>query len=316
MIAKLFKRFSLFSLSLSLSMLCLLSYIFSIPENNYFAFEDRIFNFLGIFVLTTLILHSLNRIFKYSKIENRSHYYLFLFPIILFSFPIEIFDIRVLASCTLFFSGWASFREYVDSKNSISSKNTITKLLDSVLLVTFSCVLFYENIVLLLFIILGLAFSKKNIKRQELALIVLVPVIILFTCFQLLLAFNVDFLLSSLLSDYHFTFSNSYNISFVYSKIDLLIIVILFIISVFIVFNKKSDYDSKTLDYDGLLYSGLILLIIGFSTNSSSMLLYYLSLPFTYYINVLFSLYKKRFLANFLIILLTISFLLFNFAVN
>ncbi len=316
MIAKLFKRFSFFSLSLSLLILCLLSYMFSIPEINYFAFDDRIFNFLGIFVLTTFILNSLNRIFKYLKIENRSHYYLFLYPIILFSFPIEVFDIRVLASCALFFSGWASFREYIDLKNSISSKNSITKLLDSVLLVTFSSVLFYENIVLLLFILIGLTFSKKNINRQELAIIVLAPIIILFTCLQFMLAFNFELLFSSLLSDYHFTFSNNYNISFVYSKLDLLIIVMLFIISVFIVFKKKTDYDAKRLDYVGLIYSGLILLIIGFSNDSSSMLLYYLSLPLTYYINVLFSLYKKMFLSNFLIILLSISFLLFNFALN
>lgn len=314
MIAKLFKRFSFFSLFFSLAILCLLSYIYSVPEIHSFAFEDRIFNFVGIFTLTIITLNSIVRIFKHTKIENRSHYYLFLYPLILFSFPVELFDIRVLASCTFFFAGWASFREYIDSKNSLSAKNTITKLLDSVLLVTFSSVLFYENILLLAFIIIGLTFSKKSVNRQELAIIFIVPFIILFACLQLILAFNVDFLFSSLLSDYYVSFSHGYNISFVYAKLDMLIIFILFIISFVIVFKKKADYDAKVLDYNGFLYFGIIFLIIGFSNNSPGMLLYYLSLPLTYYINIVFVIYKKPFLINFLIILLAISFLLFNFA--
>ena len=40
--------------------------------------------------------------------------------------------------------------------------------------------------------------------------------------------------------------------SFVYEKIDILIILSLFIISIMIGNKRKIDYDAKTLEYDGL----------------------------------------------------------------
>ena len=315
MIAKLFKRFSVYSALFSLSLLCLLSYLYSIPEMHAFAFTTRMFNFFAIFVLLTITLNSLRRIFKHSKIEKRSHYYLFLYPIILFSFPVDHFDIRILASSTLFFAGWASFREHIASKNSLSSSSSITKLFDTTILVSFSSVIYFENIFLLLFPLLALIFSKKNISRQELGVIFIVPLLILFTFRQLILAFELElFFFLSIIEEYNFSFLNTYNSSFFYAKPDMLIIFILFILSALIGIRNKSDYDSKTLDYDGLIYCLIIFLFIGFSNSLSNMLLYYMSLPLTYYINAIFVLNKKAILANFLIILLTINFLLFNFA--
>ena len=76
---------------------------------------------------------------------------------------------------------------------------------------------------------------------------------------------------------------------------------------------SKIDYDARTLEYDGLAYFFIILLVIGFSNSPSGMLLHYLSLPLAYYTNRVFIISKKTYIANFLIILLTISFLLFNF---
>ena len=76
---------------------------------------------------------------------------------------------------------------------------------------------------------------------------------------------------------------------------------------------RKIDYDARTLEYDGFVYFSIILLVIGFSNSPSGMLLHYLSLPLAYYSNRVFIINKKTHIANFLVILLTISFLLFNF---
>ena len=226
----------------------------------------------------------------------------------------ELFDIRILLSSTLFFNGWASFREYVDSKNTISSSASLNKLLDSTLLITFSAAIFYENILFLCFPLIAMIFSKKSINRQELGIIFLTPIIILFTLYQFLLAVEFDsFFFSSLLSESYFSFSNTFDISLVYEKLDLLIILSLFILSTMIGNKSKIDYDARTLEYDGLAYFFIILLVIGFSNSPSGMLLHYLSLPLAYYSNRVFTINKKTYIPNFLVILLTISFLLFNF---
>ncbi|MAO94297.1 MAG: hypothetical protein CMD00_01900 [Flavobacteriales bacterium] len=314
MIAKLFKRFSVYSLSLSLLILSFLSYLYSDLEMLWFSFQSRILNFLIILGLLIMTINSVRRIFKFSKFENRFHYYLLTYPLIVFSFPVELFDIRILLSSTLFFNGWASFREYVDSKSTLSSSTSLNKLLDSTLLITFSSAIFYENIFFLCFPLLAMIFSKKSINRQEFVIIFLTPIIILFAFYQLLLAFELDsFFFTSLLSEYSFSFSNNFEISMLYKKMDLLIILSLFALSIMIGNKNRIDYDARTLEYDGLAYFFIILLIIGFSNSPSGMLLHYLSLPIVYYTNRVFIINKKNYIANFLVILLTISFLLFNF---
>ncbi len=314
MIAKFFKRFSVFSLFISLLILSFLSYLYSDLEMLWFSFQSRILNFLIIFGLLIMTINSVRRIFKFSKFEHRSHYYLLTYPLIVFSFPVELFDIRILLSSTLFFNGWASFREYIDSKNALSSSVSLNKLLDSILLVTFSAAIFYENIFFLCFPLLAMIFSKKSINRQELGIIFLTPIIILFTLCQLLLAVELDsFFFTSLLSEYSFSFSNTFDISLLYEKMDLLIILSLFVLSIMLGNKNRIDYDSRTLEYDGLAYFFLILLVVGFSNSPSGMVLHYLSLPIAYYSNRVFIISNNTYIANFLVILLTISFLLFNF---
>jgi len=314
MIAKLFKRFSIYSVFFSLLILSFLSYLYSDLEMLWLSFQSRILNFLIILGLLIITINSVRRIFKFSKLENRFHFYLLTYPVIVFSFPVELFDIRILLSSTLFFSGWASFREYVGSKSTISSSGSLNKLFDSSLLITFSAAIFYENIFLLFFPLIAMIFSKKSINRQELGIIFITPIIILFSLSQLLLAVEFDgFFFSSLLSEYYFSLSNTFSISLLYNKLDLLVIFSLFILSIMIGNKNRIDYDSRTLEYDGLAYFALILLAIGFSNSPAGMLLHYISLPLAYYINRLFIITKKTYMANFLVILLTISFLLFNF---
>ena len=317
MIAKVFKRFSIYSVTFSLFALCALAYLYSDFDLAWFTFQSRVYNFLVLLGLFIITLIAVKRIFHYANIENRNHYYLIIYPLIVYAFPIEQFDIRILLCSALFFSGWASFREHIADKDSISNKSSLTKLLDAIVLISFSSVLFYENIFLLLFPALGLAFSKKSINRKELGIIVILPVIILFTSYQLVSLFQFNsFFFSSLLSDYYFSVYNTFNISFVFQHPEMIVLLILTIISILANIRSRSKHDVKTLDYTGLGYLFLITFMIGYSKNSSEMLLHYLTLPLTYYINKLLELNKNSFLANFLFILIIISFLLFTFVLK
>ena len=317
MIAKLFKRFSIYSVLISTLLLSLPAYIYSGLETKWVSFQDRAYTFLLIFGLLLLTLYSIRRIFKYSRPESRLHYYLLLYPLIVISFPYEYLDIRLLLCPTLLFTGWASYREYINARNSLSSKSSTTLLLDSVILVTFSSVIFYENIFLLIFPILGLLFSKKSISREEIGLIFIVPVILIFTSYHLLLLFDIQALFfSSILSEHYFSFSNIFNIAIFSDSRKLLLVFILFFLAVLLSIRKRLEYDAKTLEYDGLAYFVTIIIFIGFSRTNSGMQLHYLSLPLAYYINHLFILKRNPFIANFLFIFLIISFLLFTFVLN
>ena len=317
MIAKVFKRFSIYSVTFSLFALCALAYLYSDFDTVWFTFQSRVYNFLVLLGLFIMTLSAIKRIFHYSNIENRTHYYLLIYPLVVYAFPIEQLDIRILLCSAFFFSGWASFREYIADKDSISNKNSITKLLDAILLIIISSVFFYENIFLLLFPILGLAFSKKSINSKELGLIVMTPVILLFAIYQLVSLFQLNsFFFSSLLSEYYFSVLNIFNISFVYQHPEMILLLTLAIISILFNIRARGRHDVKTLDYTGLVYFFLIAFIIGYSKNSSEMLLHYLSLPLTYYINKLLEANKNYFLANFLFILIIISFLLFTFVLK
>ena len=317
MIAKVFKRFSIYSFTFSLFALCAIAYLYSDLDSVWYTFPSRVYSFLVVSGLLLMTLVAINRIFQYSDFEYRTHYYLFIYPAIVYSFPIEQFDIRILLCSAFFFSGWASFREYIAEKDSLSTRNSSTKLLDSVILVTFSAVLFYENLFLLLFPVLALTFSKKSISREELGIIFIIPTFILFACYQLVSLFQFNsFLFSSLFSEYYFSVSNTFNISFVYQHPGMILLFILAIISILFKIKARAGYNVKTLDYTGLVYVFLIIFIIGYSKNSSEMLLHYLSLPLAYYINGLLQSNKKAFLTNFLFILLIISFLLFTFVLK
>ena len=317
MIAKLFKRFSIYSVVFSLFALCVLAYLYSDFDQIWFTFQSRVYNFLvllGLFIMTII---AIRRILHFSNIESRTHYYLFIYPLVVYSFPIEQFDIRILLCSAFFFSGWASFREYIAEKDSLSTRNSATKLLDSVILVTVSAVLFYENLFLLLFPVLGLTFSKKSISREELGIIFIIPTFILFACYQLVSLFQFNsFLFSSLLSEYYFSVFNTFNISFVYQHPEMIVLLMLIVISIIVNIRSRSKHDVKTLDYTGLGYLFLIAFIIGYSKNSPEMLLHYMALPLTYYINKLLESNKNSFIANFLFILIIISFLLFTFVLK
>ena len=318
MIAKLFKRFSIFSMFIALLLLCFPAYLYSGLETEWLSFSSRSYNFIGILGLLLITLNAIRRIFKHARIEDKTHYYLLIYPIIVSSFPVAYLDIRLLLCTTLFFSGWASFREYIAAKNSISSKNNKILLLDSVTLISLSGIIFYEHLFLLIIPILALIFSKKSITREEIGIIVIVPIIILFTSYNLLLLLEIhSFFFSSILSEYYFTFSNTFNLSFISESPLLLTIIFLFFTSLLFFFRRrKLEHDAKTLDNDGLFYCCIIILIIGFSEMSSGLHLHYLSFPMTYYTNRLFVINRNPFLANFLFILLIITFLLFTFVLN
>ena len=317
MIAKLFKLNSYVSLTVTGLLLSLVAYNYSNLTITWLSFQEKSLNFLLILATLIITIRAIGRVFQFVRIDTSSKYYMLMYPLILLTFPVESVDLRLLLCPALFFSGWSFFRQYIENKNSISSKSSMVLLFDSILLVSLSSILFVEHLLLLVFLLAGLVFSKKSINLKELGVFIIIPILLFFATYNILLLFDINGLFfSSFSSQKILSFSNQFNLSFIYHSPALLYIFFLFIISLLILFRKKASYDVQTLDYDGLFYFGTVLSVIAFVNPQSGLELHYLSLPLTYYIYHLFLWKKGRYFANFILISLIINVLLFTFVLN
>jgi len=317
MIAKVFKQYSYVSITVSALLLCLISYNYSNLTATWLSFQTKSLNFLLILAILIITIRAIGRVFKFVRIGARSNYYMLMYPLIVLSFPVESLDLRLLLCPALFFSGWSFFREYVEKRNTITSNRSMILLFDSILLISISSILFIEHLFLLLFLLIGLAFSKKSINSKELGVFIIIPILLFFTTYTIFLVFDVDALFfSSILSLKKLSFSNQFNLSFIYYNPALLYVFFLFMCSLLLLFRKKSSYDIQTLDYDGLFYFGTLLSVIAFVNPLSGIELHYLSLPLTYYTHHLLLWKKSLSFANFIFISLIISVLLFTFVLN
>ena len=317
MIAKLFKLNSYASLTVTGLLLSLVAYNYSNLTATWLSFQEKSLNFLLILATLIITIRAIGRVFQFVRIDTSSKYYMLMYPLILLTFPVESVDLRLLLCPAFFFSGWSFFRQYIEHKNSISTKRSMVLLFDSILLVSLSSILFVEHLLLLLFLLAGLVFSKKPINLKELGVFIIIPILLFFATYNIFLLFDInDLFFSSFKSLKNLSFSNQFNLSFIYHSPALLYIFFLFIISLLILFQKKASYDVQTLDYDGLFYFGTVLSVIAFVNPQSGLELHYLSLPLTYYIYHLFSWKKSRYFANFILISLIINVLLFTFVLN
>ena len=316
MIAKVFKQYSYVSITVSALLLCLISYNYSNLTATWLSFQTKSLNFLLILAILIITIRAIGRVFRFLRI-GKSNYYMLMYPLIVLSFPVESLDLRLLLCPALFFSGWSFFREYVEKRNTITSNRSMILLFDSILLISISSILFIEHLFLLLFLFIGLAFSKKGINTRELGVFILIPILLFFTAHTIFLVFDVDALFfSSISSLKNLSFSNQFDLSFIYYNPALLFIFFLFTASLLLLFRKKSSYDIQTLDYDGLFYFGTLLSVIAFVNPLSGIELHYLSLPLTYYTHHLLLWKKSLSFANFIFISLIISVLLFTFVLN
>ena len=317
MIAKLFKRNSYVSLTVTGLLLSLVAYNYSNLTIIWLSFQAKSLNFLLILATLIITIRAIGRVFQFIRIDTSSNYYMLMYPLILLAFPVESVDLRLLLCPAFFFSGWSFFRQYIENKNAISSKRSMVLLFDSILLVSLSSILFIEHLLLLLFLLPGLVFSKKSINLKELGVFIIIPVLLFFTTYNIFLLFDVDALFfSSFISLKNLSFSNQFSLSFIYHAPALLFVFVLFTCSLLLLFRKKVSHDIQTLDYDGLFYFGIVLLVIAFINPLSGLELHYLSLPLTYYIYHLFLWKKDSYFANFILISLIINVLLFTFVLN
>ncbi len=317
MIAKVFKQYSYLSVTVSTLLLSLISYNYSNLTATWFSFQAKSLNFFLILAILVITIRSIGRILHFLNIEATSNYHLLIYPLIVLSFPTESFDLRLLLCPALWVSGWAFFREYLENRKRISGKRSIVLLLDSVLLVSISSILFIEHLFLLLMLLICLVFSTKSITSRELGVFILIPILLLFSTYTFFWLFDVDALFfSSILSLKNLSFSNQPNLSFIYYNPSLLYIFFLFTCSLLLLYRLKASYDIKMLNYAGLFVFGILLTMIAFVNPLSGIELHYLSLPLTRQVYVLLIFKKRHYFANFIFISLIISVLLFTFVLN
>jgi len=317
MIAKVFKQYSYLSVTVSTLLLSLISYNYSNLTATWFSFQAKSLNFFLILAILVITVWAIGKILHFLNIEATLHYHLLIYPLIVLSFPTESFDLRLLLCPALWITGWAFFREYLENRKGISGKRSIVLLLDSVLLVSISSILFIEHLFLLLMLLICLVFSTKSITSRELGVFILIPILLFFTTYTIFLLFDVDGLFfSSILSLKNLSFSNQPNLSFIYYNTSLLYIFFLFTCSLLLLYRLKASYDIKMLNYAGLFVFGILLTMIAFVNPLSGIELHYLSLPLTSAVYVLLIFKKRHYFANFIFISLIISVLLFTFVLN
>ena len=317
MIAKLFKRNSYVSLTVTGLLLSLVAYNYSNLTIIWLSFQAKSLNFLLILATLIITIRAISRVFQFVRIDTSSNYYMLMYPLILLVFPVESVDLRLLLCPAFFFSGWSFFRQYIENKNAISSKRSMVLLFDSILLVSLSSILFIEHLFLLLMLLICLVFSTKSITSRELGVFILIPILLLFSTYTFFWLFDVDALFfSSILSLKNLSFSNQPNLSFIYYNPSLLYIFFLFTCSLLLLYRLKASYEIKMLNYAGLFVFGILLTMIAFVNPLSGIELHYLSLPLTSAVYVLLIFKKSYYFANFIFISLIISVLLFTFVLN
>ena len=183
MIAKVFKQYSYLSVTVSTLLLSLISYNYSNLTATWFSFQAKSLNFFLILAILVITVWAIGKILHFLNIEATSNYHLLIYPLIVLSFPTESFDLRLLLCPALWVSGWAFFREYLENRKRISGKRSIVLLLDSILLVSISSILFIEHLFFLLMLLICLVFSKKSITSRELGVFILIPILLFFTTY-------------------------------------------------------------------------------------------------------------------------------------
>ena len=204
MIAKAFQQFNYTSLIVSTILLLGVSYYYTTIDIKWYFVESKILN--GILVFGSLMLsnYAIDTVTRQVTIErsNRNAYHLLLYPLVIFSFPLESLDMRFILGSAAIWSAWRNTRLFIETTN---NQEKIKRLLDAVLLITISSLLILENIFILIvpIIILFLGNIKRDIKYF--IIIIGTPIIIIPTISVILSFLNLD---NKLFSSYLFDTSD------------------------------------------------------------------------------------------------------------
>ena len=317
MIAKAFQQFNYTSIIVSSILLLGVSYYYTTIDIKWYFVESKILN--GILVFGSLMLsnYAIDTVTRQLTIErsNRNAYHLLLYPLVIFSFPLESLDMRFILGSAAIWSAWRNTRLFIETTN---NQEKIKRLLDAVLLITISSLLILENIFILIvpIIILFLGNIKRDIKFF--IIIIGTPIIIIPTISVILSFLNLD---NKLFSSYLFNTSEKLATSMVTdfgfqsSLWPLTLVIFYFLIAVIIKLRKTVGFQRRILDIIGVFFFFSLIIFFMMNQSISGSEFHYLSLIIVYFIAQIFTKKISSIYVNLIFISLIVTTVTFKFII-
>jgi len=317
MIAKTFQKFNYTSLIISSFLLMGLSYYYTTLDVIWSFFESKILNGIIVFGALMLTMYSIDTVTRQLTIErtNRNAYHLLLYPLVIFSFPLQSIDMRFIIGSAAIWSAWRNTRLFVETTN---NQEKIKRLLDAVLLITISSLLIIENIFILIVPVIILFVG--NIQRDIKYFIIIIgtPLIIIPAINVILSFLNLD---SILFSSYLFDPSDTLEISLVtnfkvqFSFLPLILVIFYFLIAIVIKLRKTVGFQRRLLDIIGVLFFFSFLIFFIMNQNISGSEFHYVSLILVYFISQIFTIKINSMYVNLIFISLIATTIIFKFII-
>ena len=317
MIAKAFQQFNYTSIIVSSLLLIGVSYYYTTLDIKWYFVESKILN--GILVFGSLMLsnYAIDTVTRQLTIErsNRNAYHLLLYPLVIFSFPLESLDMRFILGSAAIWSAWRNTRLFIETTN---NQEKIKRLLDAVLLITISSLLILENIFILIVPIIILFIG--NIKRDIKFFIIIIgtPIIIIPTISVILSFLNLD---NKLFSSYLFNTSEKLATSMVNdfgfqsSLWPLTLVIFYFLIAVIIKLRKTVGFQRRLLDIIGVFFFFSLIIFFMMNQSISGSEFHYLSLVIVYFIAQIFTKKISSIYVNLIFISLIVTTVTFKFII-
>ncbi len=317
MISRAFQKFSFTSAGISSLLLLFVTYYYLTLEIKWSFIESKILNGVLIYGALMLTNYAIDTVTRQLTIErsNRNAYHLLLYPLVIFSFPLESIDMRFILGSAAIWSAWRNTRLFIETTN---NQEKIKRLFDAVLLITISSALVLENIfiLLVLIIILFLGNTKRDIKYF--IIIIVTPIIILPTINVILSFLKLD---NKLFSSYFFDTSYKLEISMLNyfgvqsSFLPLILVIVYFFIAVVIKLRKTVGFQRRMLDIIGVFFFFLFIIFFTVNQNISGSEFHYISLIIVYFIAQIFTKKINSIYVNLIFISLTVSIVTFKFII-
>ena len=317
MIAKAFQQFNYTSIIVSSILLLGVSYYYTTIDIKWYFVESKILN--GILVFGSLMLsnYAIDTVTRQLTIErsNRNAYHLLLYPLVIFSFPLESVDMRFILGSAAIWSAWRNTRLFIETTN---NQEKIKRLFDAVLLISISSVLILENIFILLVPVIILFVGNIKTDIKYFILIIGTPIIILPTISIILSFLNLD---NKLFSSYLFDTSDKLETSMVTdfaiqsSFWPLILVIIYFFIAVVIKLRKTVGFQRRLLDIIGVFFFFSFIIFFMLNQSISGSEFHYISLIIVYFIAQIFTKKINSIYVNLIFISLIVSTFTFKFII-
>ena len=315
MITKAFEKFSYTSAGISSLLLLGITYYYLTLPLKWSFFESKIFNGLLIFGALMLTNHAIDTITRQLTIEraNRNAYHLLLYPILIFSFPIESIDMRFILSSAAIWSAWRNMRIFFELTNNEKQKR---RLFDASLLLSFASLIILENLIIFIYPLIVLI--TANIKRDFKHFIILffTPLLIIPPAYVISSFFSLD---SYLFSSYFFgdqlQILNGFKLNLSTDYIPISIIFILYLISFLIKFFRTFSLNRRVLDIVGFVFIAFTSYFFFYQQDLSGSELHYFSLILVYFISQLFAKKISSLYLNFIFTSIIVSTIIFKFII-